>query len=141
MGTLTLYQYSCINVCWEFIVGVFGIYINTITTNIINSSENVDLLGLIIDSKLNFSKHIQTTTQKASLKLIALRRLSKWLDPEVRLDYGQTFVLSKFSYCPLVWHFCSRHDVLIMENVQKRLLRNIYEDYESSYDELLLKAS
>ncbi len=71
-------------------------------TNIIKSSENVDLLGLIIDSKLNFSKHIQTTTQKASLKLIALRRLSKRLDPEVRLDYGQTFVLSKFSYCPLV---------------------------------------
>ncbi len=33
-------------------------------TNIIKSSENVDLLGLIIDSKLNFSKHIQTTIQK-----------------------------------------------------------------------------
>ncbi len=27
-----------------------------------------------------------------------------------------------------------------MENVQKRLLRNVYEDYESSYDELLLKS-
>ncbi len=64
-----------------------------------------------------------------------------WLDPEVRLDYGQTFVLSKSSYCPLVWHFCSHHDVLIMENVQRRLLTNVYEDYESSYDELLLKAS
>ncbi len=39
----------------------------------------------------------------------------------------------------MVRHFCSHHDVLIMENVQKRLLRNFYEDYESSYDELLLK--
>ncbi len=37
-------------------------------TNIIKSSENVHLLGLIIDSKLNSSKHIKTTTQKASLK-------------------------------------------------------------------------
>ncbi len=27
-----------------------------------------------------------------------------------------------------------------MENVQKRLLRNVYEDYESSYHELLLKS-
>ncbi len=27
-----------------------------------------------------------------------------------------------------------------MENVQKQLLRNVYEDYESSYDELLLKS-
>ncbi len=42
-------------------------------TNIIKSSDNIDLSGLIIDSKLNFSKHIQATTQKASLKLIALR--------------------------------------------------------------------
>ncbi len=56
-------------------------------TNIIKPSDNIDPLGLIIDSKLNFSKHIQTTTQQASLKLIALWRLSKWLDLEVRLDY------------------------------------------------------
>ncbi len=27
-----------------------------------------------------------------------------------------------------------------MENVQTRLLRNVYEEYESSYDELLLKS-
>ncbi len=53
-------------------------------TTIIKPTDNVDLLGLIIDYKLNFSKHIQTTTQKASLKLIALRWLSKWLDLEVR---------------------------------------------------------
>ncbi len=33
------------------------------------------------------------------------------------------------------------HDVLIIENVQKLLLRNVYEDYESSYDELFLKSS
>ncbi len=31
--------------------------------------------------------------------------------------------------------------MLIMENLQKQLLRNVYEDYESSYDELLQKAS
>ncbi len=45
-------------------------------TNIIKPSEDVNLLGLIIDSKLNFSKHIQTTTQKASLKLIALNLMA-----------------------------------------------------------------
>ncbi len=32
-------------------------------TNIIKSSENVDLLGLIIDSKLNFSKHPDYNTK------------------------------------------------------------------------------
>ncbi len=47
-------------------------YIDCIMDDVIKSSENVDLLVLIIDSKLTFSKHIQTTTQKASLKLITL---------------------------------------------------------------------
>ncbi len=41
--------------------------------NIIKPSDDAHLLGLIIiDSKLNFNKHLQTTTQKASLKSIAL---------------------------------------------------------------------
>ncbi len=76
-------------------------------TSIIKPSDDVDLFGLTIDSKLNLSKNIKTTTHKASLKLMRLRCLSKWLDPDVRLDYGCTFV-------------------------QKRLLRNIYEEYEIS---------
>ncbi len=109
-------------------------------TTIIKASVNVDLLGLTIDSKLNLSKYIQTTTHKAALKLNLLWRLSKWVELEVRLYYCQTFVLSKFSYCPLVWYFYSRHDVLSMETVQKWLLRNVYEDYVLPYNELFLKS-
>ncbi len=100
-------------------------------------------VGLTIDSKLNYSKYIQTTTHNASLKLNALWWLSKWLDPEVRLDYGQIFVLGKFSYCP--WSgtsVVSYHDniMLNMANVQKQLLWNVYEYYESCYGELFLKS-
>ncbi len=47
--------------------------------------------------------------------------------------------LSNFQYCPLVWYFCSRSDVLALEQIQKRMLRMVLEDHESSYGDLLSK--
>ncbi len=102
-------------------------------------SDIVDLLGMIIDDKLSFGQHVKKIIHKAALKLNALRHQSKWLDQDVRLEYGRTFVLSNFQYCPLVWYLCSRSDVLALEQIQKRILRIVLEDYESSYEDLLSK--
>ncbi len=55
------------------------------------------------------------------------------------IDYGRTFVLSRFQYCPLVWYFCCRADMLAVERIQKRMLRMVYEDYDSTYGDLLDK--
>ncbi len=73
----------------------------------IRPSDIVDLLGMIIDDKLSFGQHVKKIIHKAGLKLNALRRPSKWLDQDVRLEYERTFVLSNFQYCPLIWYFCS----------------------------------
>jgi hypothetical protein len=40
----------------------------------------------------------------------------------------------------LAWHFCSDRNSKKLEKVQERALRFVYEDYNSSYEELLLKA-
>ncbi len=92
---------------------------------IIEPSDTVDLLGIVIDDKLTFHQHVKKMITNANLKLNALRRQSKWLDPEVRLDYGRTFVISSFQYCPLVWYFCSWADMLAVECIQKRMLRMV----------------
>ncbi len=68
-------------------------------------------------------------TSNTALKLNALQRQSKWIDPEVWLDYGRTFVLNSFQYCPLFWYFCSQSDMLAVEHIQEHMLRMIYEDY------------
>ncbi len=90
----------------------------------------MDILGIVIEDKLTFHQYVKKMTTNADLKLNALRRHSKWLDPDVRLDYGRIFVLSSFQYCPLVWYFCSRADMLAVE---------VYEDNDSPYDDLLAK--
>ena len=51
--------------------------VNTFT---INESDEVELLGLIIDKELNFSKHIDKLCRNAQYKLHALRRIRNCLN-------------------------------------------------------------
>ena len=48
--------------------------------------------------------------------------------------------MSNFNFCPLAWHFCNKNNTSKLEKIQERALRFIYDDFVSSYDELLVKA-
>ena len=48
--------------------------------------------------------------------------------------------MGNLNYCPLVWMFSSASSLKKIENLQKRALRFLYNDYEISYKELLLKS-
>ena len=48
------------------------------------------------------------------------------------------FIESQFSYCPLVWMFChSRRLNKRINHIHERGLRIVYDDYTSSFSELL----
>ena len=51
-----------------------------------------------------------------------------------------SFILSNFDYCPLVWFISSANILKKFENLQKRALRFLQNDYHSSYETLLLKS-
>ncbi len=91
-------------------------------STVIDPSDIVVFLGIVIDDKLIFSQHVKKITNSAALKLNVLWR---WLDPEVRLDYGRTCVLSSFQYCLLLWYFFSWANVLTVEHIQKHMLRMV----------------
>jgi hypothetical protein len=48
--------------------------------------------------------------------------------------------MSNFNYCPIVWHFCGETNTRKIEKIQERALWFIYEDYSSSYEDLLNKS-
>ena len=48
--------------------------------------------------------------------------------------------MANFNYCPLVSMFSSTSSLKKIENLQKRALKFLYNDYEISYEELLLKS-
>ena len=51
-----------------------------------------------------------------------------------------SYFYSNFNYCPLVWMFSNAKSLNKIESLQKRTLHFLYEDYVSSYEELLQKA-
>ena len=52
-----------------------------------------------------------------------------------------SFVLSNFNYCRLVWHFCSSKSLKKIKKIQERALRILYNDFTSDYNQLLNKST
>ena len=102
--------------------------------------KTVKLLGIEIDYQLNFDAHVSSICRKASQQLNVLKRLSSFLDRLSKLTIFHTFILSNFNFCPLAWHFCTEKNSKKLEKVQERALRFVYEDYDSTYEDLLQKA-
>ena len=73
------------------------------------SVNRVKLLGVYVDIRLDFDYHVSQICKKASKKLQALSRLSKYMDINKRRMLMKVFIISKLSYCPLVWMFHSRN--------------------------------
>ena len=72
------------------------------------NNKEQKILGVTIYNRLTFKSHIKDLCKKASQKIVALSRLSNHLnDSQKRLILNYR-VKSQFSYCPLVWMFCSR---------------------------------
>ena len=111
-----------------------------ITENVKIVSESiVKVLGVFIDSRLTFNEHVKHSCVKAARQLNALARISKFLTFKARKLIFRSFVMSNFSYCPLVWHFCGKKNNSKIEKIQERALRIVCGDYTSSYEELITK--
>ena len=91
-----------------------------------------------IDKKLKFISHLKNICKKAGAKVTALARLTRLIPSlEKKRLLMNAFITSQFSYCPLVWMFCSRTLNDKINHIHKRALRLVYSDYTSSFDELL----
>ena len=102
--------------------------------NKIETTNSVDLLGIHIDNKLTFDDHIFTLCNKASMQLNAIGRLKHYLGKKELEVIVNSFIYSNFNYCPLVWHFSSCKALRKIENIHKRCLRMIHNDYDSDYE-------
>ena len=66
------------------------------------SSNEIDLLGITIDTKLSFDSHIAKICRKASRQLNALKRLGFYIPLDTRKIVANSFIISNCNYCPLV---------------------------------------
>ena len=103
----------------------------------IENSKQQKLLGILLDNKLNFEKHISNLCTKASQKLSALCRVSYFMSTKQKRIIMKAFINSQFGYCPLV---CMNHSRKLNNRINRsheRALRVVYNDEISTFDELL----
>ena len=105
----------------------------------VKSSTFVKLLGVYIDSKLNFSKHVQNLCGSASQKTKALLCIRPFINNECAKQLCSAFIFSIFKYCPLIWMFGSKSNNGLINKTHKRALRVIHRDFGASLDSLLDK--
>ena len=121
-------------------------YSLNINQEAINTENSVKFLGVEIDNKLSFEKHISTLVKKASNQLNAISRIQKFMGFKEKEILLNSFAYSNFNYCPLVWHFCSAKSVKKINTIQKilkiqeRALRILYNDFSGDYESILNKS-
>ena len=74
-----------------------------IGTSVIKETKEQMLLGINIDNKLTLKSHVETLCKKAAQKLHALARIANYMETEQLASLMNAFIMSHFSYCPLVW--------------------------------------
>ena len=112
-----------------------------INGHLIDITEGLKLLGVIVDKDLHFSEHISATCKKASRLIGVLMRLRKLIPTEAKLQIYKTAILPQLTYCSLVWHFCKASDRKKLERVNERGLRAVFCNWNLSYNNLLKRAN
>ena len=95
----------------------------TINNEKIKQVNEVKLLGIIIDNKLTWDKHIQRIVTKIGYILSMIRRCKKYLTPQSTNQVIQALVLSHMNYCTVVWSNTSLGNIRKMQLAQNKAAR------------------
>jgi hypothetical protein len=85
--------------------------------------EKAKLLGVTLDCKLSWSKHIDSMVVKMGRGLSVIKRCSAFLTPHSKKQVLQALVLSYLDYCPVVWSSAARKDLVKLQLTQNRAAR------------------
>ena len=102
----------------------------------IKCKREVKLLGITIDEKLTFTKHIANICCLANKRSEALTRIRRYLQTKY---LSEAYIMSASKYCPLVWMFCNKTSNNQINKIYKRTLRLVYEMEDVHLEDLLLK--
>ena len=108
-----------------------------INNQTIQTTNYVKLLGVNVDSKLNFDSHITDLCKKASMQLNALNHLRTYIGNKEMEILINSFIYSIVNYCQIVWHLSSCKLTAKIEKIHKRCLRIILNDNTSDYQAVL----
>lgn len=97
--------------------------------NVLTEVSSYKYLGVIISKDLRWNDHINYIVRKALSKLWFLRRNLKHSSVDVKLTAYKTFVRSALEYAAIIWDPHTAQNISLLENVQRRALRFIFNKY------------
>ena len=104
--------------------------------------HNVDYekdLGVIFDTKLNFSKHISTKVKLANRNLGIISKTFTFMAPEMFLTLYKSLVRPHLEYASVIWSPKFKKDKIVIGNVQRRATRLVQSLKTLTYKERLIK--
>ena len=107
-----------------------------VENDLIIATQSINILGVEVDNKLNFSSHIDQLCQQAGKQTNALKRIKYHLDKECKILIYNSYISSNYNYCPVVWMFTWKLNIDKLEKSNKRAIRFVTNDYESTYETL-----
>ena len=81
------------------------------------------LLGIKVDSRLNFNEHLDSVIKKAGRKINALSRITPFINRTNRRILINSFFNSQSNYCLPVWMFQSHYINNKINHLHERVLR------------------
>ena len=103
--------------------------------------NSLKLLGVVLDNKLNFSKHVKLMCPEATSRIGTLTRMRKLVTEKTKLLLSKSVILSGLNYCSTVRFFITASDKRKLKRMQEKGLRTVFNDNTSSYESLLKKAT
>ena len=129
----------------KFQIMFLGLKINNskitfaIGNNQIKCKREVKLLEITINEKLTFTKDVANICRLANNRLRALTRIRRFLSMEQTKYLSETYIMSAFKYCPLIWMFRNKTSNNQINKIHKRTLRLVFETEDANFEDLLLK--
>ena len=105
--------------------------------------SNIDhsKITFVIDDKLLFATHIENLCSTASNRLRALARIRRFIPFEQAKRLSEAYIVLTFTYCALIWMYCSKTANNLINKIHKRSLGVKYEMEDANFEYLLIKES
>lgn len=104
--------------------------VEEITINIngeqINKIDNIKYLGLVIDDKLNWQKHIDHLISKIVPMIGALYRCREYLNNHNCLLIYNAYFLSNLRYLIIIWGICTLTKFKQIQILQNKIIKILY---------------
>lgn len=94
------------------------------------------MFGVILEHNLLWSKQIDTVVGRMGRGVSVVKRISKFLSPDVKRQVLNALVLSQLDYCLVVWSSTSVKNLRKLQVAQNRAARCALYSATSMYDSL-----